>query len=151
MTVETMLSICSAYTSGSHFVCSAAGSVPSQIGLEHITKWANIGYVLFGVGLIGNFYHHILLRNLRSDSKDKQYKQPEGGLFGFVVCPHYFLELIQFTGMAIISGQPMHWAWVLWTLSYFGDRSNATLNWYREKIPNFDKKGVMKRLIPFVY
>ena len=54
-----------------------------------------VGLALFGVGLLGNFYHHYLLATLRSPGETK-YKVPRGGCFEYVAAPHYFFELLRF-------------------------------------------------------
>ena len=61
-----------------------------------------LGILLFVIGMGGNFYHHYLLSRLRKDG-EKGYRIPHGGLFEFVVCPHYLFETIDFVGLALIS------------------------------------------------
>lgn len=54
---------------------------------QHLTQWLQglpidikyPGFALFLVGLVGNFYHHYLLSQLRAKG-DKDYKIPKGGL-----------------------------------------------------------------------
>eukprot|EP00274_Cyanoptyche_gloeocystis_P004957 CAMPEP_0196667728 /NCGR_PEP_ID=MMETSP1086-20130531/65240_1 /TAXON_ID=77921 /ORGANISM="Cyanoptyche gloeocystis , Strain SAG4.97" /LENGTH=193 /DNA_ID=CAMNT_0042005083 /DNA_START=99 /DNA_END=677 /DNA_ORIENTATION=- len=53
-----------------------------------------LGLAIFIIGEVGNFYHHMLLSNLRREKGTKQYLIPTGGLFELVVCPHYFFEII---------------------------------------------------------
>lgn len=56
--------------------------------------------------MIGNLYHHMLLRNLRSQTRQggvKQYYVPRGGLFEFVACPHYLFEILTFLGAACMT------------------------------------------------
>jgi hypothetical protein len=61
----------------------------------HMPWGLPVGLALFGVGLLGNFYHHYLLATLRSPGETK-YKVPRGGCFEFVAAPHYFFELLRF-------------------------------------------------------
>merc|ERR1712187_646778 len=56
-----------------------------------------LGATIWLIGTLGNFYHHWLLPRLRSDSNAAnqfKYKVPRGGLFWYVCCPHYLMELI---------------------------------------------------------
>ena len=56
--------------------------------------------------MIGNLYHHVLLRSLRSQTLQgavKQYHVPRGGLFEFVSCPHYLFEILTFVGAACMT------------------------------------------------
>ncbi|MFX6536200.1 hypothetical protein ABTG41_18390, partial [Acinetobacter baumannii] len=69
---------------------------------EPIIDLKYVGVSMFLLGIGGNFYHHYLLSKLRT-SGDKQYKIPQGGLFGIVICPHYLFEIIGFWGMSCIS------------------------------------------------
>ena len=61
-----------------------------------------LGILLFVTGMGGNLYHHYLLSRLRKDG-EKGYSIPQGGLFEFVVCPHYLFKIIDFVGLEFIS------------------------------------------------
>jgi len=106
-----------------------------------------LGIVLFMVGITGNFYHHYLLSKLRKDGQ-KQYCVPQGGLFGYVVCPHYFFEVIEFLGVAFICQTPF--AFCVVTMMFFGlvGRSISTKSWYMKKFEDFPSHR--KALIPFL-
>eukprot|EP00557_Chaetoceros_sp_GSL56_P001692 CAMPEP_0176504208 /NCGR_PEP_ID=MMETSP0200_2-20121128/15797_1 /TAXON_ID=947934 /ORGANISM="Chaetoceros sp., Strain GSL56" /LENGTH=237 /DNA_ID=CAMNT_0017903597 /DNA_START=66 /DNA_END=777 /DNA_ORIENTATION=- len=102
------------YALVSALICRVAQQVTS-------TTVANVGTAMFGVGIIGNFYHHFLLAKLRMDPKKTdgaKYVAPKGGLFNFVAAPHYFFglfnfvaaphylfELISWLGIAVVSQQ----------------------------------------------
>lgn len=106
-----------------------------------------LGIVLFIVGISGNFYHHYLLSKLRKDGV-KLYCIPQGGLFGCVVCPHYFFELIEFLGVAFIC-QTL-FAFCVVSMMFFSlvGRSISTKSWYMKKFEDFP--GHRKALIPFL-
>jgi len=108
-----------------------------------------LGIITFSIGQMGNLYHHILLRKLRTSTSERKYSIPSGGWFEFLVCPHYFFELISWLGMAILS---THWeTYVVFFIMccYLGGRSARTRAWYAEKFPNFPLGR--KRIVPFVF
>ncbi|EIE75938.1 hypothetical protein RO3G_00642 [Rhizopus delemar RA 99-880] len=47
-----------------------------------------LGIMLFIFGESVNFYHHLILKDLRNDGS-KEYKVPDKGLFFYIWCPHY--------------------------------------------------------------
>lgn len=116
------------------------------------------GISCYIIGEIGNFYHHLLLAQLRKSNYEitsntetgqedlkKVYKIPTGGLFPYISTPHYLFELIAWFGIALIS-QHMN-AFLVFTMmsSYLGGRSKATSEWYRSNIPNYpkDRKNIL--------
>ncbi|CAJ1953144.1 unnamed protein product [Sphenostylis stenocarpa] len=106
------------------------------------------GIVMFVVGIIGNFYHHCLLSNLR-EKGEKEYKIPKGGLFEFVICPHYLSEIIQFYGISFISQTLYTLCFTVGTTFYLLGRSYSTRKWYLSKFEDFPKD--VKAIIPFVF
>ncbi|KAI4347707.1 hypothetical protein L6164_008491 [Bauhinia variegata] len=106
------------------------------------------GIVLFLVGITGNFYHHYLLSKLRGKD-EKEYKIPKGGLFGFVICPHYLFEIIGFIGVSFISQNLYSFAYASGATCYLMGRSYMTRKWYLSKFEDFPNH--VKALIPFVF
>jgi len=112
------------------------------------------------IGMLGNFYHHLLLKHLRTQptNKDsvvststlKNYHIPRGGLFELVSCPHYFFELCVWGGAALMT-QALHTTLVLfWMTCMLTGRSIATTAWYRAK---FGAKYPVdrKHIIPYLF
>jgi hypothetical protein len=95
-----------------------------------------MGLLVFFIGILGNFYHHWLLRNLRKGD-DKTYLIPEGGLFGVFVAPHYIFEIVTFIGLVLISQTYVSVASLTFVTIYLGSRSYRTKQWYRKKIDGF--------------
>ena len=94
-----------------------------------------VGLVVFLLGEVGNFWHHKILVDLREANTG--YFIPEKGMFRLVTCPHYFLEIVAWVGMALMSHQ---WAMLLLALgmhSYLAARAWKTRNWYRERFPEY--------------
>jgi len=106
------------------------------------------GIVLFLVGVTGNFYHHYLLSKLRGKG-EKEYKIPKGGLFDFVICPHYLFEIIGFYGFSFISQTLYSFSFAVGTTLYLLGRSYATRRWYLSKFDDFPKN--VKAIIPFFF
>ncbi|KAM7264001.1 hypothetical protein ACFE04_001684 [Oxalis oulophora] len=106
------------------------------------------GFLLFVVGIVGNFVHHSLLSKLRPHG-DKQYKIPKGGMFNYVICPHYLFEILIFWGIALISQTLYSFSFALGTTFYLLGRSYATRKWYLSKFDNFPRH--VKALIPFMF
>ncbi|KAL4015593.1 hypothetical protein IC575_023182 [Cucumis melo] len=108
----------------------------------------NIGVGLFLTGIIGNFYHHYLLSQTRKQ-EETAYKIPKGGLFSFVICPHYLFEIIGYFGFAFISQELYPLCFSIGTAIYLAGRSYATRKWYISKFENFPNH--VKALLPFVF
>ncbi|KAI4339302.1 hypothetical protein MLD38_024262 [Melastoma candidum] len=106
------------------------------------------GLVLFLIGIGGNFYHHLLLSRLRG-KYEKEYKIPKGGLFDWVICPHYLFEIIDFIGIAFLCQTTYSFVVAMNTIFYLAGRSHATRKWYRSKFEDFPE-GV-KALVPYVF
>lgn len=109
-------------------------------------KYAGIALFLLGIG--GNFYHHILLSKLRSDG-EKQYRIPQGGLFGRVICPHYLFEILGFFGISSISQTLYSFSLTFGTTFYLVGRSYATWKWYQSKFDDFPEN--VKALVPYIF
>lgn len=118
---------------------------------------ASTGWGLVALGMLGNWYHHLLLvqlRRLRSSSGDvprsREYYVPVGGLFEYVACPHYLFEVIMWAGAALV-GQTIHTTLAaLWVLSMLGGRSLSTTNWYKHKFGDA-YPTTRRHMVPFLF
>jgi very-long-chain enoyl-CoA reductase len=109
---------------------------------------AQVGLALSLIGQLGNFYHHWLLRQLRSEGP-KQYCIPSGGLFGLVTMPHYFFELLSWLGLACVTQHLSSFLVFASMLSYLSGRSVATTQWYKSKFKDYPSDR--RHLIPFLF
>ncbi|KAK1576196.1 hypothetical protein Q3G72_011767 [Acer saccharum] len=107
-----------------------------------------LGIFLFLVGISGNFYHHYLLSKMRKDG-EKEYKIPKGGLFDFVVCPHYLFEILGFVGISFISQNLYALSYAVGVILYLTGRSYATRKWYLSKFEDFPKH--VKAIFPYLF
>ncbi|BFZ54095.1 hypothetical protein PYCC9005_001127 [Savitreella phatthalungensis] len=120
-----------------------------------------IGVLVFLIGMIGNIWHDNALAQIRrkvaKPTKSekpvevaRKYEVPKGGLFSLVAFPHYLLEWIEWTGYALVLGQPEGWWIVPLEIAVMLPRAVGGLRWYREK---FDKKEIpprWKAVIPWL-
>lgn len=104
------------------------------------------GVVFFLAGVAGNFYHHKLLAGLRKNSLD--YFIPKGGLFEFVVCPHYLFEICAWLGFALLSRHFAAWLILCFVIAYLTAQGLRTLEWYRAEFADFPRSR--KALLPFI-
>jgi very-long-chain enoyl-CoA reductase len=135
----------------SYFLSSATIIYAQHLTLEFPEPPINLlypGIALFLIGIIGNFYHHYLLSKLRGKG-EKEYKIPKGGLFDYVICPHYLFEIIAFYGFSFISQTLYGFSFALGTTFYLLGRSYATRRWYLSKFEDFPKN--VKAIIPFFF
>jgi protein-S-isoprenylcysteine O-methyltransferase Ste14 len=121
-----------------------------------------LGSTIFFLGETGNCICHIQLRNLRNETRSNSISSsasrhviPYGFLFNYVSCPHYFFEILTWTGFFLAT----------WTLAavLFLVATIVTLVVYAGKkhkayLQEFDGKGGTeiypanrKALIPFIY
>eukprot|EP00929_Paragymnodinium_shiwhaense_P019060 TRINITY_DN13111_c0_g1_i1.p1 TRINITY_DN13111_c0_g1~~TRINITY_DN13111_c0_g1_i1.p1 ORF type:complete len:262 (-),score=38.01 TRINITY_DN13111_c0_g1_i1:191-976(-) len=109
------------------------------------------GLGAFVVGQLGNFYHHVILANMRKTPKadGQKYVIPTGGLFKYVTMPHYFFELVAWLGVSCCSQQLNTWLSLLGMTSYLAGRSYATTKWYKSKFPDYPAER--KNLFPFIF
>ncbi|XP_058773383.1 uncharacterized protein LOC131647504 [Vicia villosa] len=135
----------------SYFISSATMIYAQHLTLNLPEPSINLlypGILLFLVGITGNFYHHYLLSKLRGEG-EKEYKIPKGGLFEFVICPHYLFEIIGFYGFSLISQTLYGFSFAIGTTFYLLGRSYATRRWYLSKFEDFPKN--VKAIIPFFF
>lgn len=139
-----------AYAMTSFMICMVATSEPSSLN-------RHLGIGLFGIGSIGNLYHHYLLAQLRpatknnNTSSNKKYVAPNGGLFEYVAAPHYLFELIAWLGIAICSEQLTAYLNLLSMTCYLAARSRNQNNWNKSKFDDKEWPASRKNMVPFVY
>ena len=139
------------YTLVTVLIAYASGSSGHDASIQMIS----VGTALFVVGIIGNFYHHYLLANLRSNSstkaESKKYVAPRGGLFSFVATPHYLFELIGWLGIAIVSNHLNSYLVFASMTSYLFGRAVAQNEWNRLKFDEKEWPLDRKNMIPFIF
>ena len=122
-----------------------------------------LGFSVFVIGILGNFYHHYLLAKLRScdkqtmtepnvvATKTKTYIAPKGGLFSYVAAPHYLFEIVGWAGIAIVSNHLNVYLAMAGMTSYLAGRSLAQNDFNRSRFEEKDWPRDRKNLVPFVF
>ena len=125
-----------------------------------------IGLALFGLGELGNFYHHCVLRSLRKNDKNADRKKvtanstkqqqhnyvaPTGGFFRFVATPHYLFELIAWLGVACVAQQLHAFLVVASTASYLAGRAVMTNRLYSQRFNEKEWPRTRKALVPGIF
>lgn len=114
----------------------------------------NIGTGLFGIGIAGNFYHHSILAGLRGDdtnTDEKKYVAPVGGLFNYVAAPHYLFELMGWLGIAIVANHTNAYLVFTGMTSYLAGRAYSQNEWNRSQFSEKDWPSTRKNMVPFLF
>lgn len=130
---------------------SVVSSLAVPLGKTN-AAWTNIGYVLFAIGMFGNFYHHYLLTLLRKEGTgdNKRYTPPVGGLFRFVASPHYLFETIIWLGISCVAQQTNAFLVFLAICTYLTARAQNTNDFYFNTFTPEEWPRSRKAIIPFL-
>jgi len=116
--------------------------------LSYLLTWQFIsGIIIFIIGFIINKISDEELRNLRKQNPN-EYVIPEGWLFGYISNPHYFGEIIEWTGWAIMTWSLPGLAFAIFTFANLFPRAIATHRWYKNSFPGYPPER--KAIIPFI-
>ncbi|KAH9893862.1 3-oxo-5-alpha-steroid 4-dehydrogenase [Xylariomycetidae sp. FL2044] len=135
----------------------------------HARNWSilqfSVGLVVFYIGLTANYFSDEELREIRraelrrqerlekqGKSVDKHYEVPNGGLFKYMLYPHYFMEWVEWLGFWIAAGVSCAPArnFLLNEVSAMLPRAVNGSQWYRERFGQDKIKGKYV-IIPGVY
>ena len=114
------------------------------------------GVLLFIIGEIGNCAHHVKLMLLGKQAQEDRergnssarHKMPEGLLFNYVSCPHYFFEIVTWIGYSLatmVLPVFVFLAATVITLSFYSYRNHQK---YQADFPDYPTNR--KMLIPFI-
>ena len=116
--------------------------------LSWIMTWKFlVGMVLFITGFIINKTADEKLRNLRK-AHPGEYLIPQGWLFNYISCPHYFGEIIEWMGWAVMTFSIPGAAFFAFTFANLFPRAIASHKWYKTNFPDYPKNR--KAVIPFI-
>ena len=105
------------------------------------------GIAIFITGFVINKTADEKLKLLRKNSPE-EYVIPRGWLFDFISSPHYFGEIIEWAGWAIMTWSLPGLAFSVFTFANLFPRAVASHRWYKSHFPGYplDRKAI----IPFI-
>ncbi|NSW93979.1 MAG: DUF1295 domain-containing protein, partial [Bacteroidales bacterium] len=106
-----------------------------------------IGLSLFVSGYVINKISDEKLRGLRSGGK-KGYVIPQGWLFRYVSSPHYFGEIVEWLGWAVMTWSLSGLAFFVFTFANLFPRAISAHKWYRLNFQDYP--AGRKAVIPFL-
>ena len=110
-----------------------------------------IGALVFFGGMAINIQSDKIIQNLRQPGDSNHYL-PSKGLFKYVTGAHYFGELIEWIGFAILTWSIAGAVFALWTFANLVPRANAIYKKYRKMFgAETLNERKLKRIIPNVY
>jgi 3-oxo-5-alpha-steroid 4-dehydrogenase 1 len=113
-----------------------------------LLSWKFItGTIIFLAGFIVNKISDEKLRNLRKDGKN-EYVVPSGWLFEYISCPHYFGEIIEWAGWAILTWSMPGLAFFVFTFANLFPRAIRSHKWYKLNFREYPSSR--KAIIPCI-
>ena len=114
---------------------------------DHLWRPASVlGLIFFLYGAYVNLKGDALLRSLRAQNKG--YQIPRSGWFEYVSAAHYFGEILEWTGFALISWSLAAFSFAFFTAANLIPRGIAQHQWYKEKFRDYPTER--KAIIPFI-
>jgi 3-oxo-5-alpha-steroid 4-dehydrogenase 1 len=120
----------------------------TQYPISWLLSWQFItGVILFAGGFIINKISDEKLRRLRKESP-LEYVIPKGWLFKYISSPHYFGEIIEWGGWAVMTWSLPGLAFFIFTFANIFPRAISSHKWYKEHFSDYptDRKAV----IPYI-
>lgn len=112
-----------------------------------ISSWQFVGgALLFIAGFVINKSAHRIFNRIRADNPEG-YVIPQGGLFNFVSCPHYFGEIIEWGGWALMTWSVSGLSFFVFTMANLVPRALSSHKWYKNNFPEYPSGR--KAVIPY--
>jgi 3-oxo-5-alpha-steroid 4-dehydrogenase 1 len=113
-----------------------------------LLSWQFIsGILIFLTGFIINKTADRKLRCLRIDNP-QEYVIPRGWLFNYISSPHYFGEIIEWAGWALLTWSLPGLAFSVFTFANLFPRAVSSHRWYKNHFTDYP--AARKAIIPFV-
>jgi 3-oxo-5-alpha-steroid 4-dehydrogenase 1 len=106
-----------------------------------------LGMIVFISGFIINKISDEKLRKLRK-ANPEEYVLPQGWLFRYISCPHYFGEIIEWAGWALMTWSLPGLAFSVFTFANLFPRAISSHRWYKTHFAGYPKNR--KAVLPFI-
>ncbi len=141
---------------GMAFIFNCLNGFANGYGVFHLLNYSSdwffswqfiAGITIFLTGFVINKTADEKLRRMRRMNK-LEYVKPEGWMFEYVSSPHYFGEIIEWLGWAVMTWSLPGFAFFIFTFANLFPRGIISHRWYRQKFKDYPLKR--KAVIPFV-
>jgi protein-S-isoprenylcysteine O-methyltransferase Ste14 len=138
------------------FIFNCLNGFVNGYGIFHITLYSFswfmtrqflVGALLFISGFIINKTADEKLRRMRNSSPS-EYLLPGGWLFNYISSPHYFGEIVEWAGWAVMTWSIPGLAFSVLTFANLFPRAIASHIWYRTNFSDYPKNR--KAVVPFI-
>jgi len=149
MLMGVIFNCCNAFMQGGWLFFKAPASMYSIDWLW--TPQFIIGVIVFFGGMAINIQSDKIIQDLRKPG-DSKHHLPTKGLFRYVTGAHYFGEVIEWIGFAILTWSVPGVLFALWTFANLAPRANSIYKKYKKLFGEETiKERKLKRLIPRIY
>ena len=149
MMMGVLFNLCNAFMQGGWLFYKSPEGIYSMGWL--LTPQFIIGVIIFFSGMTLNIQSDKIIQDLRKPGDSNHYL-PSKGLFRYVTGAHYFGELIEWTGFAILTWSIPGALFVLWTLANLAPRANVVYKKYKKMFgAETINERKLKRIIPYIY
>ena len=138
------------------FIFNCFNGFINGFGVFHILSYNSLwlfswqfiaGCVIFILGFVINKTADEKLRKLRHESP-AEYVIPCGWLFNLISNPHYFGEIIEWGGWALMTWSLPGLAFFIFTFANLFPRGFSSHRWYRSQFPEYPVQR--KAIIPYI-
>lgn len=149
MFMGVLFNLCNAFMQGGWLFFKSPESMYSINWLW--TPQFIIGALIYFGGMALNIHSDKIILSLRKDGDTKHYL-PSKGFFKYVTGAHYFGEVIEWIGFAILTWSVSGLVFAFWTLANLVPRANAIYNKYKKMFGEETiKERKLKRIFPHLY
>ncbi|MCX6255723.1 MAG: DUF1295 domain-containing protein [Bacteroidia bacterium] len=138
------------------FILNCLNGFVNGYGVFHLISYSSswllswqfiMGGIVFISGFIINKIADEKLRKMRKESL-VEYVLPDGWLFNYISSPHYFGEIIEWGGWAVMTWSLPGLAFFIFTFANLFPRGISSHKWYKIQFPGYPPER--KAIIPFI-
>ena len=149
MLMGILFNVCNAFMQGGWIFYKSPENMYPVSWL--ITPQFIIGTIIYFGGMALNIHSDKVIQDLRKPGDTGHYL-PTKGFFKYVTGAHYFGEVIEWIGFAIVTWSISGIVFALWTFANLVPRANSVYHKYRKMFgAEILKEKKLKRIFPYIY